>query len=159
MKEKEVHGTFEDVLNKLLTANGLPSFSMGDVTLPKFDAVHTTDAPVPAVDLVISKGANVQSTPSSPSPATPSLARSPVRPLRGRSVKNDIIIHKKKNSAKVTSDTVERMYRDGSLFFDSSSMNATDIIMLLRTDFSIAKVHEHSVRDFNSLLKSRNDQS
>ena len=34
MKNNESSGCFEDALNRLLKANGLPSFTLGDVTPP-----------------------------------------------------------------------------------------------------------------------------
>jgi len=74
-------------------------------------------------------------------------------------VNNEIIIHKKRNSPKLTSSNVKQMYEDGSLVFENSSMCTPDIIMLLEADSTIATVHEHSVRDFNNLIKARNVQS
>ena len=60
VKNNEVPGTFEAVLNSLLVANGLPQFKMGNVTPPSSIPSTSTD----------SASLNTQST-STPSPSLP----------------------------------------------------------------------------------------
>ena len=60
VKNNEVPGTFEAVLNSLLVANGLPQFKMGNASPPSSFPTTSTD----------SASLNTQST-STPSPLLP----------------------------------------------------------------------------------------
>jgi len=154
IKEREVKGSFGDVLNKLLATNDLPSFSMGEVTPPLLDlAPPDVSSAVSAV-----RSESVRPLARSNSPTTSSSQQQPrvsVRPKNRRVTNDDIVVHKKKSSTKLTSATVEQMYEDGNLIIDCSSLNTRDVIALLKADISIAKVLEHSVREFNNLSKNK----
>jgi len=87
LKEKESRGTFEEVLNRLLTANNLPSISMGDVTPPAVNMEPDNVVPKPPVAQVIPKDLTRAGVSSRQSSSTSTTAQ-PLAPTSVRSKRN-----------------------------------------------------------------------
>jgi len=144
MKENEMKGTFEKVLNELLAANGLYSFNMGGVSPPVVTPA-TRDFSVirpPSVDAVPREDTQVACSSNDMSSSS-----SPVSPTKA------ITVYKKRGQLKVTAENIKKLVVENKIVVESQ-LCISDCERLMKADPEVINVVELAVSRFNEKLSA-----
>ena len=137
VKNCEEPDTFETVLNSLLTANGLPTFKMVNVTSP------TSFPPTPAD----TSSSNTQSTFTPSSPDTPSTASSEDHPT------SKATVFKKNKTNKTTEKNISELLSGNKLIL-KPSLKIDEVIEHLTSNKNNLEMVNLSSIDFDQMLLS-----
>ena len=176
LNEVKKKGTFQDTVNELLKANGLPTFNMGSFVPPTsiFSAdfitteshqassdkeiIHSSPANISIDSLA---GNNYDEPAIELQPASASdLETSPQRLTAARRRKTNtgtsrITIYKKR-STKLQPASIRELVYNKSVFVQSDTLPVSDCISLLEADFSLALVKDVSAKEFQQKIDSLN---
>ena len=158
MKNAETPGSFQTTLTHLLKVNGLPDFSMGDISPPSMQCL-----------LQCSGGQGMYTDEDDDKNPLVSTATSQDNVTRNDNDNNDkhsttsMVVYKKKSAPRITPDNVRHQYSTGAILIDCSTDTDLKCLQLLSTadneDFSkIVTIHELKVKEFDQkagLLKSK----
>jgi len=151
---------FEKVLNDLLRINNLPDFKMGNVFLPKptqgqiFDTVENTRSPtiiLPGGSSVNTSGtiSNTKADEGTHTETNRKIVNEPCRNATAKPI--DIVLYRKKGVEKICESNFELLLSERKVIIESDLM-LQDCVKLLKADFSLCKVLDLPVREFNSRL-------
>jgi len=167
-KERDEPGCFSRVLSELQLANGAPQFKFGSVTPPDFRSILELDS-LPNVLSESGRGQvaskcipdSIQGRGTIPKESK-SIHHN-TRPLSDVGAKSkprsfpSIFIIKKKTAPMLTSNNIEKLYRDGQIILESSEKLPPDeCLRLLLGDLIECKtaISKAKTKDFRSLKSS-----
>jgi len=161
LKENENEGCFGDVLNTLLSANGLTEFNMSTVTPPKFGSQMLDTHSVP--DRIAKKSSNVDdaaavldslSVGGSQESDSSSEVSVDHQVVASESSAPLISIFKKRGVPKLTAINIDKMIAEKKIVIETE-MNANDCLKCLKSDLGLANITEVPATVFNGKLNSK----